>query len=73
MLVIHAFLLCLYVTSNDLTFLKHLGFSDYPMTNSLVLSVPVMLAQSKIESLSFDCFPPVQRSPRKCKDLFGWQ
>ena len=49
--VIQDFLLNLYKTGKDFTFLKHLGFSLLPITSSFILSVPDMFAQTEKESM----------------------
>jgi hypothetical protein len=44
--VIHALLFAWYVAGNFLTFLKHRGFGDFPITISTCLSLPSLLTQS---------------------------
>lgn len=57
-LVIQAFRLDSYVTDKLLTFLKHLGFTNLPMTKGLSFSMPVMFAVSATVSLSLLFLPP---------------
>ena len=69
--IIHALLFAWYLTGNFLTFLKHLGFGDFPITISTCLSLPSLLTHSSTVNLSLECFPPWQDSPLYAKVLSG--
>ena len=58
--VIQAFFECVYEAGNVvmLTWWKHLGFSNFPMTRGGNLCEPVLLQQSSTLSLSLDCLKP---------------
>jgi hypothetical protein len=51
-----------YEAGNFVTFLKHRGFGDFPITIGTWLSLPSLLTQSKTVSLSLQFFPPWQDS-----------
>ena len=69
--VIHALPFTWYLVGNFLTFLKHLGFGDFPVTIGTFLSLPSLLTHSSTMSLSLECFPPWQDSPLYGKVLSG--
>src|SRR5215510_16602165 len=52
-----------------LTFLKHLGFGDFPITIGTCLSLPSLLTHSRTVSMTLECFPPWQDSPIYIKVL----
>ena len=57
-------------TCKFLTFLKHLGFADFPITNIGNFS-PVKLAPAKPVKCTLLNFPPEHRSFLKCIDFDG--
>jgi hypothetical protein len=69
--VIHALLFAWYFIGNFLTYLKHLGFEDFPITIGTCLSLPSLLTHSSTMCLSLECFPPWQVSPLYAKVLSG--
>src|SRR5215469_6297775 len=69
--IIHALLFAWYLIGNFLTFLKHLGFGDLPITIGTCLSLPSLSTHSSTVSLSLECFPPWQDSPLYAKVLSG--
>ena len=58
--VIQAFMLALYWTGRDLTFLKHRGLTALPMTSMGSLSLPSMFVHVISVSLSLFFLPPWQ-------------
>jgi hypothetical protein len=68
--VIHALPFAWYLVGNFLTFLKHLGFGNFPNHNRH-LSLPSLLTHSSTVSLSLEYFPPWQDSPLYAKVLSG--
>ena len=69
--VIHALPFAWYLVGNFLTFLKHLGFGDFPITIGTCLSLPSLLTHRSTVSLSLECFPQWQDSPLHAKVLSG--
>jgi hypothetical protein len=69
--LIHALPFTWYLVGNFLTFLKHLGFSDFPITISTCLSLPSLLTHSRTVSPFLECFLPWQDSPLYAKVLTG--
>src|SRR5215510_8278981 len=69
--VIHALLFTWYLIDKFLTFLKHLGFGDLPITIGTCLSLPSLLTHSSTVSVSLECFLPWQDSPLYAKVLSG--
>lgn len=55
--VIQAFLFALYSNGFDFTFLKHLGFSDFPIISKGSFSVQSMLAPTNNVTLSLLFLP----------------
>jgi len=67
--IINALPFVWYLVGSFLTFLKHLGFGDFPITIGTCLSLPSLLTHSSTVSLSLECFPPWQDSSLYAKDL----
>ena len=65
-----AFVLDLVSTRQFLTFLKHLGFFDLPMTNVGSLS-PLMFVGASPVTLIVLCLPPVHLSSFRLRGFFG--
>ena len=67
---IHAFFWDRYLQGRLRTCLKHLGLTDFPITNIWIFSPRALHAAFPVNRI-LPCFPPEQRLPRKCNNFDG--